>query len=496
MKNKFYIQALRLFLLIVVSVALCRFTNGWFSVVIVLTGILAAFRERYGVAICCYAFLPLLVVINPLLVPRIGKMIWLFRFGVLLIGLTLVVVASKRSGKHRMPFGGIILFLLAAFVSSAGGYAPKISYLKIANYFLFLLGIWLGTQNLQNRPKDILMIRTMFFAVVLFLVFGSLALLPFPAISYATGLRYALAEGGVEYAEEVFAYIVQTGGQTLFCGVLNHSQALAPILAISFSWVLCDMLFIEKGIKLGHLMVLVPILPMMYMTRSRTAFVVAVVGLILIYFFGLSKIKISLRIKHRVGMGLLVLSVLIVAAAVVVQVRNQTISKWLRKGQDVEADTRSLSEAMTESRMRLIDESMADFRRNRLFGSGFQVMMAHANLEKSGKLVLSAPIEKGVLPTMVLGETGIVGTLCFVIFLISFYMTASNRKLYTTITLFGVLLASNMSEATFFSPGGLGGVLWILAVVGGFTIDTVLLYERNMAGRWGRMMQQGELVRR
>ena len=92
---------------------------------------------------------------------------------------------------------------------------------------------------------------------------------------------------------------------------------------------------------------------------------------------------------------------------------------------------------------------------------------------------MSASIEKGVLPTMVLGETGILGCITFALFLITFYATCNIKRLYITTTMFTLLLVSNMGEATFFSPGGIGGVLWILTVLGGFIIDTVLLYERN-----------------
>ncbi len=51
-------------------------------------------------------------------------------------------------------------------------------------------------------------------------IVGSVALIPFPAISYATSLTYAFAEGGVEQAEEAFK-VLQTdeGMRTLFCGI-------------------------------------------------------------------------------------------------------------------------------------------------------------------------------------------------------------------------------------------------------------------------------------
>ena len=58
-----------------------------------------------------------------------------------------------------------------------------------------------------------------------------------------------------------------------------------------------------------------------------------------------------------------------------------------------------------------------------------------------------------------------------------FYSTCAKRQYYVTITMFSVLLVTNMGEATFFSPGGGGGILWMLCVVGGFTIDTVILHR-------------------
>ena len=45
------------------------------------------------------------------------------------------------------------------------------------------------------------------------------------------------------------------------------------------------------------------------------------------------------------------------------------------------------------------------------------------------------------------------------------------RKLHVTAAMFIVLCATNIGEATFFSPGGSGGILWMMSVVGGYVID-------------------------
>ena len=92
---------------------------------------------------------------------------------------------------------------------------------------------------------------------------------------------------------------------------------------------------------------------------------------------------------------------------------------------------------------------------------------------------------------MVLGETGILGVFCFVLFLGAFYFGCSKRKYHVTLTIFAVFLVTNMGEATFFSPGGMGGVLWMMACVGGFTIDTTLLYRRIVEQEWLNMARMG-----
>ena len=113
-------------------------------------------------------------------------------------------------------------------------------------------------------------------------------------------------------------------------------------------------------------------------------------------------------------------------------------------------------------------------------------------------LILSASIEKGVLPVMILGETGLLGAIAFVVFLVSFYATCVKKKYYCCATLHTIFLASNMAEATYFSPGGIGGYIWVLTVGGGFIIDTVVLYHRRLERiarqqeiEWMMMQQYG-----
>lgn len=482
-KDPFYKGAFKTLVLIVLYVVAARYTYGVAPLLLVLVGCAAAFSGKSGRAICCYMLLPFTINISPMILPKIG-ILWpiALRFGTMAIALSLCFSASKRRGRNCLPFFGIVPFLLSACIGSATGWLPMVSYMKLVNYFVFLLGIWIGTQNLQERPWDLLVIRKTLFAMTAFIILGSVAMIPFPTISYATSLQNVIQEGGEVAAVAAYRDMVLEGGKTLFCGIMNHSQALAPILALAFAWLLCDMLFVEKRIRLPHVGLILLAMPMLYMTRSRVAFVTLSASLFMIYFYTIRKIPIAYDVKRKIGVGMTLFIAVTVLAMAAFEIRDDAVSKWLRKTQDVDVDAQkySLMEAMTSSRQGLMDYSMYEYRRNPLFGSGFQVAAYNREMLKGQGLVLSASIEKGVLPVMVLGETGIVGAVLFAFFLISFYVTASRRRLYVTITMFTLLLASNMGEASFFSPGGIGSVLWILAVCGGFTIDTILLNERTV----------------
>ena len=80
---------------------------------------------------------------------------------------------------------------------------------------------------------------------------------------------------------------------------------------------------------------------------------------------------------------------------------------------------------------------------------------------------------------MVLGETGIVGLAVFVFVMFSFYSKCARKHYYCTLILMSVLLATNLAEATFFSPGGVGGPMWMMGIGGGFVSDTIVMIRNN-----------------
>lgn len=478
----------RMVVILVLAIALCRVTRGYIMPVFTLVGVCMALSNALGWSLVAFVMMPFFAILNPGITGASSSLWGLsIRLGPYLIGLILAMRGASRQGRHKLPLIGMVPFLGAAVISSVDGWVPSVSLVKLLNFSVFLLGIWFGTQNLQDRPKDVLLLRSFFLAMACLLVFGSIPTMAVPSIGYATSMNWFMSEGA-EYVNEMFREMQAASRITLFCGITNHSQTLAPLLAVTVGWVLCDMLLLERRFCKLHLSIVVFALPLTYMTRSRVGLVSLVAALYMSAFYAIRKVQLPTQLRGRIRQGVMVGGVLIVAVAVIAQLSTGAMSRWMRKSEKGVDDQRSLGEAMTSSRMGSIEDSLYEFRRNPLFGSGFQVAEYTRDLVAVNKgFVLSAPIEKGLAPVMVLGETGILGEGCFIIFLVTFCGTCLRRKYIATLSLFTVMFVTNMGEATFFSPGGTGGILWVVSVVGGFVIDTYLLYRRQLEQQWASM---------
>ena len=473
MNTDYYKQSLKTLAIFCLYIALVRFSQGAFLAVMTLMGVVWAFNSKVGKALSIYVMIMFMVSINPNILPKAGSLYSFgLRFGPLLIGLALAIRGVSLQSRRRLPLGVMMAYLLVAVVSSIGGWAPTISYLKIVNFVVFFMGIWLGTQSLEYDGEGIMALRSTFFALSAFLILGSIALIPFPGVSTLSGLKLMREGENLLIANQILEEAMSGGSLSLFCGVTMQSQVLSPMLACSLGWILCDLLFVEEKFRWPHAVLIALAIPLLYKTRSRVAFLTSLAALMMIYFYLPKHIHLRPITKRWLGSMLMFFGALLVVAVVVSEIHSDAMSRWLRKTEDVETDQRTLSEAFTASRQGLIEECMSDFRRNPLLGSGFQVSWYTAEYARAqGGLVLSSPIEKGILPIMVLGETGIVGEIVFIAFLISFFTAASNRRLYMSIAMMCMLLVTNLGEATFFSPGGLGGTLWIVCIVGGYALD-------------------------
>ena len=457
-------------------IVLCHYTGGAACWIPAIMGTIWAVSKQGAKALCCLILLPLFTELNPVISNCHGTVFSLaVRLGPLIIGLLLFLVSSSRK-VSSVPICLFLIYLPVAFISSLNGYAPIISCLKLINFLVFIIALWLGSKCLSCNMQDVYFVRALIMSICVIIIVGSFVLIPFPGVSELSA-KSLIKEGMT--IEEANTIIRQSAQEGLFCGITNQSQTLGPILGLCIGWLLSDMVFVMKRFTKLHSLLIILSLPMLLYTRSRCALLVAVSAVFMVLFYAARRIRIPTYLKIRLKHGIYLSLLLLVIFGFVLEIRNNTFSRWIRKTDDVVGDDRSMVEAVTNSRMGKVEESLYDFRQSPMFGMGFQVSYT-TKLWYGDGFVLSAPIEKGVIPTMILGETGVVGLIVFIFIMIGFYLSCGQKHCYVTYALFITFFMANMGEATFFSPGGSGGILWMISILGGYAIDCAVEKNKNL----------------
>lgn len=460
------------FLLLIVA---CRFTKGIAAAGVTLFAIWAIAKKRPGIVMLCYMVLPMLIQVNASLRGGAALFGMICRVSPVILTILILGESAHRRGRNILPLGGLYPYCFVALVSSIGGWCPPISCLKLVNFLAFLIGLHVGMKNLHDYPEELRVLRTGLLAFAVFIILGSIATYPFPSIGYSMFLNNMSMWGEIGDAAE---FVREYSGIKLFSGVTNHSQSLAPVAVACVAWTLLDMLFIEKRASWLH-MSLIGVSPiLLFMTRSRIGFLGLVATLAIVYLFALPKASVDISVRRKVRSAYMGFLMLCAVGAVVAEIKDNSITKWLRKTENIEESEAKgdLLETVTQSRGGVIAGNMYDFSKNPLLGMGFQTSEFHRYAYQAGRISwYSAPIEKGLLPLMVLGETGVVGGIVFALFVLMFYAGCKRKGYICTASLMTVFFVLNMAESSYFSPGGLGGVLWVVLVGGGFVIDMMVL---------------------
>ena len=459
----------RFIMLLLMLILACRITHGHIVVLIIIWGLIACWQNKKGIAILCFLALPILNTINVTLMPMSYFFSYYKQIGTILLSLALTIKSKSSIQRHKFPLLDIYCYLVVAAIFSLVGTFPLISLLKIINFGFLILGLYFGMLNIDDNANDIKLIRTAFIAYSLLLIIGSILTLLFPAIAYSTSipLQFRYADYSIR-----MSYLQSHSGIRLFTGIANQSQALGPIVVLIIGWLMMDMLLIEHKITITHgiMIFLSPIV--LFLTHSRTALFSYIIMWLIILFYILpnSNVESSLRIKIK--KRFIAILFFMVIFALFFEFHNSSISYWLRKTTSVQSDSRTLSEAVTESRLNQIDEMFDDFKSSPIYGIGFQVSRDMRN-NPGAYTLFSAPVEKGFLPLAILSETGIVGAIVFLGFIIYFAISCTKKYYISTFALFIIFLGTNIGEATFFSPGGMGGLLWCISIIGGSCIDSI-----------------------
>lgn len=414
-------------------------------------------KNKTGLLFWCILATTVLTLTNDNIAPKgsifsiANRLIYILVGGVM--GLQVV---GQRTLKLMTPLLAILPYLAYMAIVSSVGWQPVISYLKLTLFTIVFFAFYsVGNAATERANLGAAQLRSIFLCFAIFLIVGSVCLIPFPAISLLRAEKFFLLYG--YYPEGA-----------LFTGITLQSQALGPIVAVVSVMLLTDLLFsVKKWDKLYLLLLLLsPIL--IYKTGSRTAMGAYIAGLFFVTLAFMHARGVGVRRKGKALSALFVIGILGGIAFMATPSMRESAVQFIFKSRGAEVAKESQTyENLVSSRQFLIDRAMGNFHESPWIGNGFQVSEIQKDMRVSSwKQLLTAPIEKGVWVVAVLEEGGIFGMVIFCLFLlIAFYCLLSRQAFIGAAVLF-VFIVSNFGEFTFFSMSSLGGLFWSMVFLG------------------------------
>ncbi|MCZ2085616.1 MAG: O-antigen ligase family protein [Flavobacteriales bacterium] len=338
----------------------------------------------------------------------------------LLIFISFFLTVGQRGFSYKslfrknsfVPFLFIFLLLHSIIFS----YNIANSIVELLSFLLLFLFAFKNTyfENVQQRVRIINDIEAMYIAILLL----SIITIAIPSISYAKN-------------------------GTGFQGVGNHPNTFGVVVAPFCGWALIKLV---QRFSLKDLILSVLCLVFLYLTQSRTALLSVFLGIITLMIIN-KKLRVLISRKTLV---LIILS----AAFIILNLNSITTSmfNFLDKSK-----TGSVEESVLLSRGSIIDKQTFNIDKNPLFGIGFKTpsdLIVSENVFSLGK-----PYEKGNTLLAAVEELGIIGfIILFIAIVLLLKLRINRRSSLLILPLIG--LFTTMGEATLFSIGGIGVLIW------------------------------------
>jgi len=374
---------------------------------------------------------------------------------------TLDLGALRQSLFSRRHYVALVLFVAAAALCSiASGYFVQIALLKLVSFWVGMTAILGGVMVLRARKADL----TEWFV----------------ALAYAVGFNGLLAlKLGVGYGMRTVT--TSATGNNFFQGPFYHPNACGPLSAVFIVLLASTWLFGNYRNRWLCLPLLPVFFAFLWMSRSRTGLFTLIAGLAMIFLLtGFA--AVGRRYRLRLNMSRTGIVALAAATALTVfmvdlgtggKITSAAFSYLIKYDQGAEAiETKSL----LATRQALIDTSLEHFWERPLTGIGFEVSTSEYFVQNAS--LFSAPIEKGFLPTAILEEVGILGTIPFVLFLAAVAASLYKTSNATGLAVFLTYLITNLGEVTIFAMGGSGALAWLLVGAGVLIGDHCLVDRR------------------
>jgi hypothetical protein len=396
-------------------------------------------------ALKAMVILGIVIMGNPYIVEK-TVVLTLFRFPLLGLagGRILYEMLNYRTDLLQQAHLNALLFFggVCVMLAPLNGYFVSVSILKSIIFTFGAYAVLVGTEMNRTKQSDL----TVFFTAVLsFVVVGSCMTFPL-GISHILGMEQGVVRAGAGLA-----------------GITSQQQALGAFLAVSGIFSFSMAAFSKVPHRWIFVLNVVAIAPLISMTLSRTAagtMLGSVLMVICIAPFVVRGQRANFNrfkplpwiVSGIIGAVCLVFFDLFTGGRI-----SEAVNDFALKGMSGRYHTVEV-EDFAISRMGLIVQSWDLFVEHPLTGINFGTSTARYFVQHA--TLLSAPTEKGFMPTAVLEEVGIIGAGFFLIFLGFMFRKLYNDENILGIAVFGGFLIQNLGEMMFFSFGGSGLFCW------------------------------------
>lgn len=452
------------------SLVVAMKVTGGAGFLLIIPFILMGFsKNKTGLLLWCILATTVITMTNPNIAPKDSTFSIANRLIYLLVGGVMVLqVVGQRASKLVTPLLAILPYVAYMAMVSSVGWLPIISYLKLTLFTIIFFAFYSVGNASARSNLGVAHLRSIFLCFAVFLIIGSVCLIPFPGVATMSAQYYV--SRGLPIPEG-----------SLFMGMTLHSQALGPIIAVLSVMLLADLLFSVKRWDwlYGILLFLSPIL--IYKTGARTAMGTYAAGIFFVTLIFMHARGVGVKWKGKALRALILIGMLGGLAFMATPSLRQGAVQFIFKSRGAEVAKESQTmEKLISSRQGGFEHSMANFKESPWIGNGFQVSSMQRGMKiYSWKQLLSAPIEKGVWVSAVLEEGGVFGMILFCLFLLIAFYSLLTRHAFIGATVLFVFITSNLGEFTFFSMSAGGGLMWSM-VFFGVAMDAARLRQERL----------------
>jgi hypothetical protein len=344
------------------------------------------------------------------------------------------VLPLVRGADLRLIWPILLFGLLSALTSVATSPALEISIMKVITFTLVSSAVLIACGRI--RAGRVLRVQTWF----LTLGFSVIALSGLTLAKPGLGIGL---DGGLQ-------------------GLLNQPQALGIFIAPFAAWSLTGVLLMRRQASRLEVWMAIGTVILIILTRARTGAFAAGFAVALVM------LARALGRRHaqqaRLGRPMLIAG-LVGAAILAVALTTGGVTKFVSAFAYKNAQQRNLGGAFYESRGGGVLAEWQHFRNSPWLGNGFGVYpdgKFPAGVVTLWGIPISAPIEKGFLPTAILEEAGLVGAAALALLIAWLARRAWRTHELRWRAMFIACLAVNVGECIFLSPGGIGLLSWLL----------------------------------